>query len=81
MSTHDNGGQAFPSSKIVGDYGNYGLEPVDGMTMRDYFAAKAMLTVFCPGGPLNEWPKEREIEDCAARCYVIADALLKARQA
>ena len=47
----------------------------DGMTLRDYFAAKA-LNVELDGNPcLNEeWR-----DDVARKCYLMADAMLKAR--
>ena len=48
----------------------------DGMTLRDYFAAKAMQAMLqsdsCPYDPANEVPKAS---------YLIADAMLKAREA
>jgi hypothetical protein len=47
-----------------------------GMTLRDYFAAKAMQAMLenseCPLAPLTEIPQA---------CYKMADAMLKARQA
>ena len=47
----------------------------DGMTLRDYFAAKA-LNVELSGNPCTneEWR-----DDVARKCYLMADALLKAR--
>ena len=47
-----------------------------GMTLRDYFAAKAMEGI-CASGPINEWTNER----LTAEAYDIADAMLKAREA
>jgi hypothetical protein len=45
-----------------------------GMTLRDYFAAKAMQAMLenseCPLAPLTEIPQA---------CYKMADAMLKAR--
>jgi len=46
-----------------------------GMTLRDYFAAKAMQAEFESGIHLDH------INYCAERAYKIADAMLKARQA
>jgi hypothetical protein len=60
MSNTNTGGPApqhFPSAKY--------------MSLRDYFAAKAM--------PFIQWNKDHT-ELCAARCYEIADAMLKARE-
>lgn len=57
----DNGDPAFP----VGVHHS-------GMTLRDYFAAKAM-----EGMIINELDATNEA--LAARSYVVADAMLKAR--
>ena len=75
------GGPAFPlatGQRQIGPH-EYEYDVKAGMTLRDYFAAKAMLTVFCPGGPNNEWPKGSELSNCALRSYEIADAMLRAR--
>ena len=57
------GGPAFPHSRLGSD--------ADGMTLRDYFAAKAMQALITrismSGG------------DQARKAYEIADAMLKAR--
>jgi hypothetical protein len=51
------------------------------MTLRDYFAAKAMHVV------MNDWlytgdVQDHEIAEVIARdCYIVADAMLKARTA
>lgn len=83
MSNKETGGPAFPFSRQWSDDN-------DGMTLRDYFAAKALNMV------LNDWYSgflsagEQFIEDehsgmssaiCAARdAYLIADAMLKVRK-
>ena len=41
----------------------------DGMDLRDYFAAKAMV--------LTRW---KDAETSAKFCYIVADALMKARE-
>jgi len=48
-----------------------------GMTLRDYFAAKAMLGMVA--ADYNLAPEY--VPDIAASAYVIADAMLKAREA
>lgn len=64
MSTQNTGGPAFPTPRYErGDM--YSL----GMTLRDYFAAKAMQG-HCPSIPP---------EHAARRAYEYADAMLKAR--
>lgn len=67
----NNGGPAFPSEA----YGN--APPHTGMTLRDYFAAKAMQ-------PINSQAidyAKAEASDMARKAYMIADAMLKAREA
>jgi hypothetical protein len=66
MSTNT-GGSAFP---YVADADfNYGT----GMTLRDYFAAKAMQADMTDGIHENDFPST------AARAYKMADAMLKER--
>ena len=57
---------AFPQENIKG---NWGL----GLTMRDYFAAKAMQAMFA------SWAGEDNWEDCAQAAYAMADAMLEVR--
>jgi hypothetical protein len=77
------GGNAFPYSGVHKFQGNVGGIFVDdrGMSLRDYFAAKAMQAIIrrydghgFGGGP--ESPQYKELSDDA---YYIADAMLKAR--
>lgn len=44
----------------------------EGMTLRDYFAAKAMQGM-CSGTP---WPSSRDYDEIAGRSVALADALL-----
>ena len=60
----DNGGPAFPI-----DSGSY-----DGITIRDYFAAKAMQSQL-----VFEGMEGCETEKICGMAYEIADAMLKAR--
>lgn len=64
MSEKDAGGPAFPRA---GDF-----NPQNGMTLRDFFAAKAMQGL-CAGNST----KAQEIAQAA---YIVADAMLKARE-
>ena len=68
----NNGGPAFPCPQ---DSINQNI-PSLGMTLRDYFAAKAMGGM-CTGSPA---PQKNEIDYLATRSYEMADAMLKARQ-
>ena len=70
MSTKTTGGSAFPSHGSMGEVAH------EGMTLRDYFAAKAMQGI-CASGPTSEWSNTR----LATEAYEIADAMLKAREA
>ena len=63
---------AFPNEGFNG----WG-EPFQGMTLRDYFAAKAIQ-------PINSQAidyAKAEASDMARKAYMIADAMLKAREA
>jgi hypothetical protein len=67
----NNGGPAFPS-----DSNQYG--PAAGMTLRDYFAAKALSTVQAYSQEdVSTWSPE----DFAKHAYALADAMLAARSA
>ena len=70
MSNTNTGGPAFPTTEIAM------MRSLQGMTLRDYFAAKAMQGI-CASGPTNEWSNSR----LAAEAYDLADAMLKAREA
>ena len=68
MSEKDTGGPAFP--RVVEQPNGY-MKAVEGMTLRDYFAAKA----------LQGMSAEIDDEVRAARwCYEMADAMLEARK-
>ena len=69
MATLETGGPAFPNEGFNG----WG-EPFQGMTLRDYFAAKALVA----GRAYHKTPAYDD--DTRARCaYALADAMLKAR--
>ena len=78
MSKINDGGPAFPQSGGVEQ-----LEsplPLQGMTLRDYFAAKAMET-FLQGAVLPpEFDAEYALSLVAGRAYEVADAMLRARE-
>ena len=64
----DTGGPAFPHSRLGSD--------ADGMTLRDYFAAKALMGMMASRNPNS--PRFHPNDD-AAYVYAVADAMLKAR--
>ena len=71
MSTPNDGGAAFPWSPLLG----YG-----GMSLRDYFAGQ-VLSGMMANSDLPDLMKVGWVADtwCGV-CYVIADAMLKARK-
>lgn len=56
-------------------FGHTGWSQSAGMTLRDYFAAKAMQGI-CASGPALEWSNDR----LAAEAYAMADKMLAARE-
>ena len=69
----DSGGPAFPRTRYHSDEHPIGYET--GMTLRDYFAAKA-LTGMLSNSNLSAIPNE----EIAGEAYAIADAMLEARE-
>ena len=62
MSKPHDGGRAFPQ---VGEFDNHGNALDPGMSMRQYYAAKAMEALIIRGVPLEEIPEEAfEQADC-----------------
>ena len=74
MSHKQTGGPAFPT-KNYQDVVPLATGYSEGMTLRDYFAAKAMEADMIVG------VHEDEFAWSAARSYKMADAMLKAREA
>lgn len=78
MTTQDNGGPAFPVSTGNPDaphQDGHTTAQFPGMTLRDYFAAKAMQ------GLLSDPNIKASTKEFAAQAYALADAMLKARSA
>jgi hypothetical protein len=73
MITKDTGGPAFPGFDFINQYGKQNPE---GMTLRDYFAAKAMQGMIA--ADYNLAPEY--VPSIAASAYILADAMLKARE-
>jgi hypothetical protein len=70
MSNIDTGGPAFPTNDVC----------YNGMSLRDYFAAKAMQAATSGhighyGHESNHW----QVNDIASYAYEMADAMMKAR--
>jgi hypothetical protein len=78
------GGPAFPNPGHDNGPGNFRGRPTDGMTLRDYFAAKAMgpcLVEFWRGVAALEYgvPEDWRM-GIAIDAYAMADAMLAARE-
>lgn len=77
MNTDKTGGPAFPRAGAALDTRSYqelkGL--ADGMTLRDYFAAKAMQALL-----IDVSLHAEDLPSFAASAYMMADAMLKARE-
>lgn len=71
----NNGGPAFPRAGFSGP-GGFG-RPENGMTLRDYFAAKAVSAVW---NRLSDMPADEAADFTAELAYKIADAMLKERE-
>lgn len=69
----DDGGPAFPLEDHFNDGSPRGVYL--GMTMRDYFAAKAMQGICAHH---DTWGLQ--VEEIVDQAYAIADAMLKARK-
>ena len=77
MSTIETGGPAFPR--------NYAHDGHNGLSLRDYFAAKALQGLAC--SDITLWPSGADEADdppdalfMARTAYMIADAMLAARK-
>jgi hypothetical protein len=73
MNNTNTGGPAFPS------HGSMGEVAQEGMTLRDYFAAKAMQGICAGVFPIVK--EEDPLPTVARAAYAQADAMLKAREA
>jgi hypothetical protein len=77
MSNTNTGGPAFPQTEV--DRDGVTITHHSGMTLRDYFAAKAMQSVW---KDIPEDANRQQALDYLGKCcYEMADAMLKAREA
>ena len=83
MEKVNNGGPAFPREDYQANGYDKGFEKLgqEGMSLRDYFAAKAM------AGWLASYPEScthpivaGNADEVAKHSYALADAMLKARE-
>ena len=68
--SNNTGGPAFPAHHFDLAEGEH------GMTLRDYFAAKAMQALFAS----LEAGKEHQVASIPGTAYAVADAMLRARE-
>lgn len=73
MANAKTGGPAFPTGTGWNHEGNWVGGGDEGMTLRDYFAAKAMSYWLCI--PIDK----EQLNKVATESYKVADAMLKAR--
>lgn len=83
MNDFDNGGPAFPVSTRpceedhgFGHQDSHSTWQFGGLTMRDYFAAKAMQVELAQ---IKEFPDENWRHGLALDAYAMADAMLNVR--
>lgn len=69
------GGPAFPTEYFYDDATRHERMAQEGMTLRDYFAAKAMQTYM-----MQEVWNPDTYQVAARSAYRVADAMLKARE-
>ena len=74
MAEINDGGPAYPTKRAALDPRESGFFTEDGMTLRDYFAAKSMEGMLTRPGSIN-------VDDDARFAYRMADAMLRARSA
>ena len=81
MVNKNTGGSAFPVNEVKDRNDDIIQYAENGMTLRDYFAAKAMLIMWeaYDKGYCGINQSEFDNNDLAKGSYQIADAMLKAR--
>ena len=76
MTEQNDGGPAFPGYDIYGDGKQHMAgRPHGGMTLRDYFAAKAMQGLLASLGQHDV----TNLSELASNAWATADAMLKGR--
>lgn len=81
MSEINTGGPAFPTKKRVlrDGYAIPDFEPTHGMTLRDYYAGKAMEALIAKSSGQDSTGGKNGVPLIAKYAYEYADAMLKAR--
>lgn len=78
MATND-GGPAFPTQHFENSAGEVVIYASEGMSLRDFFAAKAMAGLLTDNDALAIIEGDEATAQIAARAYAIADSMLAAR--
>lgn len=79
MEKINDGGPAFAGWHLEGQYGT--VQWSEGMSLRDYFAGKALMGLLNNGEARIESESDRTNgEILAVNCYFMADCMLKARE-
>ncbi|WP_259565584.1 hypothetical protein [Enterobacter sichuanensis] len=81
MEKVNNGGPAFPREDYQSNGYDKGFEKLgqEGMSLRDYFAAKAIGVIAFPADYVGTKETEESYKQWAQKAYRMADAMLKAR--
>lgn len=81
MSAQSDGGSAFPKQPIWENQSGLRISMrQDGMTLRDYFAAKAMVGLLASPRTPDNAGADITSGIVARLSYAVADAMLKARE-
>ncbi len=70
----NNGGSAFPQPAKHYDDGSSSVPPNNGMSLRDWFAGKALAAMLSHNGGSAFWDRD------AKNAYAAADAMIAARE-
>jgi len=78
-------GPAFPTPCLTRDGDHFSTEFESGMTLRDYFAAQALPSVFARAASITDGKRDKpEVAEWTAGiatvAYALADAMLAARE-
>lgn len=75
MAWRNTGGSAFPRAGYRD--GGSDWQPLEGMTLRDYFAGQALMACISGGGLSDVVAGKLAHETIAEHCYRIADAMIE----
>lgn len=79
IMSNKTGGPAFPNKSAAGNGGS--SFDSSGMTLRDYFAANAIIKIDPPIDFVGKREASDSYKEWAKKAYRMADAMLRAREA